>query len=673
MTAMPECKPREGARRTDSGPAGVELSAQDAARANHATSSDSTVLTMSEGKLWDNEKLLRQLLSNSHDCVKILDLDGRLLWMNACGLRSMEIENFALLQHTPWLDLWKGEDHHAACAAVAAAAAGRGGSFTGYCPTTKGAPRWWDIAVTPIPSPAKQPERLLAISRDITGRKQMEVALRDSEKRHRQLVENSPDAIILHHGGQIAYANPAAFRLIGNDSAGSMLGRTMLDIVHPDYRRQAAERIQSVTAGNPAPLFELKLIRLDGSAVDVESISIPVTHEGQPAVQSILRDITARKNLETQFLRAQRMENIGLLAAGIAHDLNNILSPLMMLPGLLRAHLPAESDQRMLAIMEQSARRGAGLVKQILSFAHGTGDQMGPVPLTHIARDIAALVEETFPRNLRFTCDIAADLWPAHANAGQIHQVLLNLCINARDAMPAGGELRLRVANFTLEPAAADAIPAARPGEFILLEVADTGTGIPPELQERVWEPFFTTKSAGKGTGLGLSTIRGIISRHHGFGTLESAVGHGTTFRFYVPATHEKPVSGSRTPFDDRRAKGETILIVDDEPDVRVFISAILTQHGYQTLTAGNGPEALGLFATRTDRIAMIITDVHMPGISGTDLTMAFRQLRADVRILLCTGLPEQMPAEARPEGILLKPFEADTLLTAARRLLPAE
>jgi len=328
---------------------------------------------------------------------------------------------------------------------------------------------------------------------------------------------------------------------------------------------------------------EIQLKNREGRNLIVDSRTTFVRDEaGRPRARlSFFADITEKKLFEEKFLHAQRIESIGMLASGIAHDLNNVLAPIMFAAPLLRESLSTPRDLRILDTFKQCAERGTGLVKQILGFVHSTAGDTQPTQVKHIARDIINIIEETFPKSIELQQTIPSDLWPVLGNATQIHQVLLNLCVNARDAMPQGGTLRVTAANRRLNAAEADAIPGARPGAWLVLEVADTGTGIPPEVLERIWTPFFTTKGIGKGTGLGLSTIRGIVVNHHGFTELHTKVGRGTTFRVFLPAVEsESPQTISASPFDMPDGHGELILLVDDDTAIRDIGTAILEKHG---------------------------------------------------------------------------------------------
>jgi signal transduction histidine kinase len=339
------------------------------------------------------------------------------------------------------------------------------------------------------------------------------------------------------------------------------LDRGAFDIILSDHTLPTFDGFEALTlAQRITP--DVPFILLSG-AID-ERLAIQAVRAG--AADYILKDrmgrlITAmhraldqkqerqkRKELEQLIHRAQRMENIGLLAAGIAHDLNNILAPMMLIAPVLRDRIPNPEDRNLLMLLEKSAARGARLVRQILEFARGTAHQHQVTQVRPLLHEIGALAMETFPKNIRVESEIAEDLWPIQADPTQIHQVVFNLCINARDAMPGGGTLRLGVENCVLDRARAAAIDGGRPGAFVILNITDTGTGIAPEILPHIWEPFFTTKEPGKGTGLGLATVRGIIESHRGFIELLTGQGSGTTFRLFLPATNltatEKPSTG---------------------------------------------------------------------------------------------------------------------------------
>ncbi|MDO8539879.1 MAG: PAS domain S-box protein [Opitutaceae bacterium] len=517
------------------------------------------------------------------------------------------------------------------------------------------------------------------IGRDVTERKQVEEALRQSEERYRQLFEHNPLPMWLYDLETLGFlaVNESAVRAYGY-SRDEFLGMTIERIRPKEDIPALLQSVAHVQTVGGRSSGEYRHRRKDGTIFHVEIISGPLMFEGRKARLVLAADITEKKLIEGKFLHAQRLESIGMLAAGIAHDLNNVLAPIMFAAPMLRDSLKDPRDLKILDTLEKSAERGAGLVRQILGFAHSTTGEFQPTQVKHLARDIVSVIEETFPKSIQLEHQIPSDLWPVQGSATQIHQVLMNLCVNARDAMPQGGTLHLTAANRRLNAVEAEAIPGARPGDWLVFEVTDTGTGISPEILESIWTPFFTTKGVGKGTGLGLSTVYGIVAGHKGFVELQTEVGRGTTFRVFFPAVeNESPRSGSAAPADNPDGHGELILLVDDDAAIRDFISAILRQRGYRVVSCADGVEAIAHFTTRRSEISLVITDVDMPRLGGVALARALLQLCPDIQLLAMSGLSR---AETDVSGIpvmkqlahafLLKPFTADDLLAVVHRLL---
>ena len=382
-------------------------------------------------------------------------------------------------------------------------------------------------------------------------------------------------------------------------------------------------------------------------------------------VRTITRLNRFRRLTETQrqLLHSQRLENVGMLAAGIAHDINNALLPIILSGPIMRNYVTDPAGQRLLGIVERCAESGSGLVRQLLSFARGTGDKRKLLQARHILKELDELVQSTFPKSIRVRAVLPAELWPIMANPTLIHQVFLNLCVNARDAMPQGGDLTITAENRTLD---AD----ARPGAYLTVEVRDTGSGIPPEMLAQIWEPFFSTK--GKGTGLGLSTVRGIVNQHAGAVTVQTQVGRGTAFTVYLPAADG--VGGVARPpaVPFARGNGELILVADDEEPVRVVVAQILTTYGYKVITACDGADAIVQFATRAGEVRMLLTEMMMPVLGGSALATALRRLNPSMPIIAMSGAPSHAdsPHKEFTQAFLAKPFQAESLLLMVRRTL---
>ena len=507
-------------------------------------------------------------------------------------------------------------------------------------------------------------------------------ALQDTEdRRHRRqdearvreligLLNQARDAVIVAGiDDRITFWNQGAERMFGW-SAAEAIGRTGADLLGP-VQAGLSPAMHELVEPTGEWHGEVRLGHKEGHRVVADLRVTLIRDEAGRARSrlSIITDITEKKDLEEQLLRAQRLESLGMLAAGIAHDLNNVLAPVLMGAPLLRSRATHPADIRVIETIELSAVRGAALVRQVLAFAHGAGGEKTLIQVRHLLRDIRNLFTETFPKSIQLELACPNDLWPVLGNPTQLHQVLLNLCLNARDAMPHGGTLQLAAANRELDATAASLGPDSHPGSYIMIEITDNGTGIPPEALSRIWEPFFTTKGEGKGTGLGLATVRGIVVNHGGFATVESDRGRGTTFRIFIPASKESTpdeLTARSQLASTHRGKGELLLVVDDEKNIRDLIATILGRNGYRVLAARDGHEALALFKLRAHDFRLVITDLHMPGLDGSGLVDELRRVNPAVRILMMSGAENKRastPAIPTAVRILKKPFTGEELL----------
>jgi CheY-like chemotaxis protein len=369
------------------------------------------------------------------------------------------------------------------------------------------------------------------------------------------------------------------------------------------------------------------------------------------------------------------MESIGTLAGGIAHDLNNILSPILMALRMFQMRFTDEESQRLLAMVQKSAERGAGLVSQVLSFARGIEGERILLQPRHIIKEVAKILKDTLPKSIEIEFSISEELWAIIGDATQLHQVLMNLCVNARDAMPQGGRIMIRAENVTLDENYARMNLEARAGRYVCLIVTDSGSGIPEGVVDKIFEPFFTTKKQGEGTGLGLSTALGIVRSHGGFVNVYSEVGRGTEFRVYIPAGEMGQSRQAREIHDELpRGKGQTILVVDDEAAIREIAKGTLESYGYRVLTAADGTEAVALYAEHRDEIALVLTDMGMPHMDGVATIRVLQKMNPNVKIIATSGLKsEGKIAEAAALGIstfIAKPYTADKLLNALAHFL---
>lgn len=516
---------------------------------------------------------------------------------------------------------------------------------------------------------------VLVVSRDVTARKTAEQALIAAEARFRNLVEQSIVGICILQDGRVLYANPKIAQILGYQPH-ELVSRALLELVTDEGKAQAALVI-GPDARREAPDMstEFRMKRKDGQIICVDAHACQTEYRGKAATIGTLLDITEKKDLEAKLLRTQRLESIGALAGGVAHDLNNMLTPIFMATELLRTGLEAEEVPKMLETIHQSASRGSELVKQILSFARGVAGEPSLLQLDHIVTDLAKLITGTFPRSIRIRTLLRRPLQPVLGDATQVHQVLLNLCLNGRDAMPDGGTLTIEAANVRLQGKVSRLQPSPLSGDFVGLTVSDTGTGIPPELLDRIFEPFFSTKAPGKGTGLGLSTVAGIVKDHGGTLEVISQVGEGSRFVLYLPtAVSGQPDAIGKTLPDLPAGQGEQILLIDDERAVLEMTKGTLESFGYTVLMANHGAEAMVLYTQFHKTIAAVITDLMMPVMDGPALIRWLHQQDPSVRIICTSGLAsERKLAEfdrSQARALLPKPYTTAQLLTTLHRVL---
>jgi PAS domain S-box-containing protein len=508
--------------------------------------------------------------------------------------------------------------------------------------------------------------------RDLTARKQAEKTLQESEERYRAIMEGSPDGIFLTTAEnlQIVQANNAFCDLLGY-SLEEIVGMSLYDIVAAD-REDIDRRFQEKLERERPLIHERQYRRKDGSLVDVWISAKVIAYGDRKVTCAIIRDLTEKKAIEAQLLRAQRTESIGLLAGGIAHDLNNILSPILMNVELLQRQLP---DHKLLSSISSSAQRGAEIVKQILNFARGMEGELLAVSPKYLLQEMKRLLQETFPKSITIETEIGKDLWSLQGDPTQLHQVLLNLCLNAKDAMEKGGKLTLSAENLSLDEAYAGMHPSAQVGPYLLFTVADTGKGIPPEHLDRIFDPFFTTKERGQGTGLGLSTVHGIVKGHGGFLNVYSELGRGTKFRVYLPASPSAEMAKAkkeRAPLPS--GKGELILVVEDEASIREITQAALEACGYQVMAACDGSEAVALYAQHGKEIQAVITDMAMPIMDGAATIRALQKMNPEIKVIATTGMDaDKVVSEMNREVVkafLQKPFTAERLLRTLAEVL---
>jgi len=515
-----------------------------------------------------------------------------------------------------------------------------------------------------------KPYRMVGAMKDITERKQAEAKLKEQS----MLIDSMRDAVIIRDlDGRILFWNKGA-ELIYGFSASEVMNKSAAKILWGENQDDIKQIVQNVLrAGHWSG--ELKKRRKTGEELGVESNWILTYNEQekQKAIITIDRDVTERWRLQEQFLRAQRLDSLGRLAGGIAHDLNNIFTPMLLSLELLETKLSDEKSQKWIKTLQRNLERGTQLVQQILNFARGTTGDMQPCNLANLMQELIDFIKNTFPKNILIKTQVAEDLPLVKADPTQIYQALLNLAVNARDAMPAGGELTFHLEPFSVGERNALIHLDAKIGQYVRISVSDTGTGMSPEVLDKIFEPFFTTKEVGKGTGLGLSTVFSIVKHHQGFINVYSELGKGTVFRVYLPVWQQKIDTGrqetAQAQAQMRRGQGEYILVIDDEAAVCDSVKSLLTAHGYSALTALTGQAGIELLKQHQESIVAAVVDMSMADMDGLKTVQALRKISPTLKIIVASGFLDSeritLLKRENAEAFLQKPFEAAKLLQA--------
>ena len=623
------------------------------------------------------EKILEQaaLLDEAHDAICVNDLDQNILFWNKgaerlYGWNSLEavgrnandllFQNAVALQAVKTLiqrGEWHGELHQVTQSGIKLIVESR-----------------WTL----ISEPHGAPKSILVINTDITQRKLAEEKIKEQAA----LLDKAQDAIFVSDlEERIVYWNEGATRLYGwtpNEAINNPINHPINNLFFESEYDSAEVRSALFEKGEW--FGELRQITKAGKNIIVQSRQTLIRdkNENPASILYINSDITEKKEIENQFLRTQRMENLGALAGGMAHDLNNILAPIMMAVEMIQTDSQADTDKHLLETIASSALRGSELVKQILSFARGVGGEKTAVHLRHIVSDAVKLMGTSFSRKITVRAEVPQDLPRIHGDATQLHQVLLNLCVNARDAMmPDGGTLTVKAEAIQLSKKCTPLLATPASGLFVALHVSDTGSGMPPEVQAKIFEPFFTTKEAGKGTGLGLSTVMNIVKSHGGFVEVSSQPGQGAAFHLYFPVFQETALPREKSiAAKPLQGNGEQILVVDDEIAIIEITCTTLNAYNYRALTASNAMEAIEIFSRLHAEIDLVITDIMMPGMDGLGLVNALREIKPGVKVIAVSGYLNQGKLdELRADNVdvfLRKPFSTEKLLASLRSTLEA-
>ncbi len=515
---------------------------------------------------------------------------------------------------------------------------------------------------------------LISVITDISDRKRAEQALRESEEKYRILVENANDAIFIAQDGRVKFPNPRTLDLIGYTSE-EVEKKQFVDFIHPEDRKLVVENYGKRLMGEELPsTYAFRVLTKSGEIRTVQINAIRIEWEGKPASLNFLRDITDLKKLEEQLLESQKMEAVGMLAGGIAHDFNNLLMGIQGNASLMLLDLsPGHPYFEPLKHIEQHVQSAASITNQLLGFAKGGKYEVKATALNQLLGKCAQLFGRT-KKEIRIHEKYQEDLWTTEVDRAQLEQVVLNIFVNAWQAMPGGGDLFIQTENVTLAEDYTRSFQVNE-GRYVKVSITDTGIGMDEDTKQRVFEPFFTTKEMKRGTGLGLASAYGIIRNHGGFITVYTEKEMGTTFSIYLPAS-EKQVREERTVAQDIPRGTQTILLVDDEEVILEVAAGMLETLGYRVISANSGKEALRVFEERRDQINLVLLDMIMPGMGGGEVFDAIRSIDADAKVLLASGY--SLNGQAREildrgcNGFIQKPFDIKRLSRKVREILDA-
>lgn len=627
-----------------------------------------------------SEEYYRSLIENALDVITVLDADGTVRYASPSFERVLGYPQGALTG-TNMLALVHPEDGSRFRRMLAKGTENPGAPQHFECRLRHRKGNWLVIEAI-----GKRFEQDTAVngfvlnSRDITERKGAEEALRQANETLRAVIETSPLAIYaLALNGEVRSWNSAASRIFGFSEA-EVLHR-LLPIIAVDDQPGFLERLDQAIDGTLLVGHEERRFRKDGSPIEV-SVWNAQLRDATGAVTGIVEavaDNTDRKRLEEQVRQAQKMEAVGRLAGGVAHDFNNLLTVITGYCQMLLDQTPVDNENTTQDLKEilKAADRATTLTKQLLAFSRRQIFQPKVVELGALIRDLNNLLKRLAGETVTLRYQIPEDLWNVRVDPGQMEQVLLNLIVNARDAMPKGGQVTLSLRNETIgehNPHPAVSLP---PGDYVLMEVCDTGSGMDEEVLTHLFEPFFTTKEKGRGTGLGLSTSYGIVKQNHGEILVRSTLGQGSTFSIYLPRVAERPTAEAPTEAPSRAARGqETVLVAEDEDGVRVVVTNMLRKQGYRVIEGTSGEDAMQIASNHSGPMHLLLSDMVMPGMTGLELAEQVRQLRPDIRVLFMSGYTDSgivHEGELQPDTYFIhKPFSIDGLARKVRDVLDA-
>ncbi len=539
-------------------------------------------------------------------------------------------------------------------------------------------PFWAHLTVSPIVGGDGAIIYAIVMIKDIDEQVSQAHALRESEDRNKLLVEQSPVGIATLDQGLIVYVNPSMLEIFGFEDATEILGHSADSLFDPESSgviQKWNDHVVLSSGGNFLKNNHLKGLKKNGESVDLTVWPAKIVLHGRPTMLLFIADRSEEYALRAQLLQAQKMEAVGALSGGIAHDFNNILQSVLGYSELMLSEKKTEEpDHGYLEKIHEAGKRGAALVRNLMLFSRKTKPEFKPINLNHEVEQVVGMLSRTLAKMIQIETILAPDVPTINADPTQMNQVLMNLAINARDAMGDEGKVSIQTSNIVLDESYVRFHPEAVPGHYALLTVSDTGIGMDKETLSHVFEPFFTTKEMGKGTGFGLATVYGIITQHLGFIQCESEPGHGTTFRIFLPAVQTQDQSCMDETEEACITRGtENILVVDDEQLVRDLVRRILVQAGYTVFTASDGQEALNLYKEDTSKYSLVILDLVMPIMGGRRCLQALLNINPEVKVLIATAADnelEMLSPDLGVKGIIYKPYDAKKFLKIIRDII---
>ncbi len=614
--------------------------------------------------------MLAQSIKGISECVCITDLENKFIFVNGAFCATYGYEESELIGAS--VEIIRSYDTSVLTSQILPATLSGGWQGELFNKKKDGTVFPIYLSTSTVKDDTGSSIALIGIAKDITEQKRIERHLREQAS----LLSITTDAIIVTDIDQlVTYWNPGAERLYGWDTQ-SVIGQNLNTLFDTTTIEVAHQKLDTLLeAGEWRGELKQKT-KLDKEII-VDSRAIVIRDEYSLPISILIvnTDITEKKLMQEQFLRSQRLESIGTLAGGIAHDLNNVLTPILLSIDILKKRVKDEGLQDLLNSLRTSTTRGKEIIKQVLTFARGVGGEYADLQPNHLLQEVENLMHETFPKMLNIRIIAQNDLWKIMGDSTQLHQVLLNLCLNARDAMPLGGSIILNAVNVHVDREFVKTHLNAKEGKYVSISVSDMGTGIAPETLDKIFDPFFTTKDIGKGTGLGLSTVHAIIKGHGGFVTVQSKEGQGSTFTVYLPVAEKeidfKTITKEPT---SHKGKDECILVVDDEVAILEIARQTLEYSGYRVLTAEEGTEAIALYLREQNDIQLVLTDIHMPYMDGISLIRSLRQITPSLKILVASGHGADSrflgDTEVMIQGFIPKPYTAGDLLEAIHNAL---